>query len=70
MQPLERLELVGDARRQGTNSDVADVSQQVLDSNLLCFLGLDDGRCVDKRSGSRRSILNRKHTVVSPYLVL
>ena len=41
VEALKRLELIVDAGREGADGDVADISEEVLDTNLFSFLSLD-----------------------------
>ena len=58
VEALEGLELVGNTRREGADGDVADVTEEMLDANLLCFFGLDDRRGVDKGLGGGCAVLH------------
>ena len=57
MQSLKRLQLVRDPSGERSDGDVADVSKQVLNTNLLCFLGLDGGWGVYKGLGRSGAVL-------------
>ena len=57
MEPLEGLELVCDAGGECADCYVTDIAQEMLDANLLGFLGLDDRWGVDKGPGCGGSVL-------------
>ncbi len=57
VETLERLQLGGYAARESADCNVADVAQEVLDSDLFCFFGFDDGWGVDEGFGCGGSVL-------------
>jgi hypothetical protein len=42
VETLERLELRGNSRGEGADCYVTDIAEKVLDTDLFCFLGLDE----------------------------
>lgn len=60
MEALEGLELVCEASREGADRYVADVAQEVLDSDFFSLFGFDDGGRVDEGFGGSGSILKKQ----------
>lgn len=42
------MELIVDAGGEGTDGDIADVAEEVLDTNFFGFLSFNYGRCVNE----------------------
>lgn len=58
VESLKGLELGGDACGEGADGDVTDITQQMLNTDLLGFLGFDDGGSVHECLGRGGTILS------------
>ena len=57
VQALQRLQLRGYTCGECTDCDVTDITEKVLDANLLCFFSFDDRGCVYECLGGCCAIL-------------
>lgn len=57
MQSLKRLKLIGDPGRECPDSNVSNVSEEMLNANLFRLFSLNDGRGMNKCSRRGGAIL-------------